>query len=72
MLKSSCRFLKMFRVDVETLCEDLFDKLDEVKVEFLGVKMRDVAVHTLCKTMVDNFAEAEVELLGPKPVSVNA
>lgn len=53
-------------------CEDLFDKLDEVKVEFLGVKMRDVAVHTLCNTMVDNFAEAEVELLGPKPVSVNA
>ena len=53
-------------------CEDLFDKLDEVKVEFLGVKMHDLAVHTLCDTVVDNFAKAEVELLGPEPVTVNA
>ena len=52
--------------------EDLFDKLEEIKVEFLGVKMLDVAVHILCDTMVDSFAKAEVELLGPKPVTVNA
>ena len=53
----------MFRVDVEILCGDLFDKLDEVKVEFLDVKMLDVAIHTLCDTMADNFAKAEVEIL---------
>ena len=52
--------------------EDLFDKLEEIKVEFLGAKMLDVAVHILCDTMVDSFAKAEVELLGPKPVTVNA
>ena len=52
--------------------EDLFDKLEEVKVEFLGAKMLDVAVHILCDTMIDSFAKAEVELLGPKPVTVNA
>lgn len=53
----------MFRVDIEILCGDLFDKLD--------VKMLDVAIHTLCDKMIDNFAKAEVELLGPKPVTVN-
>jgi len=52
--------------------EDLFDKLEEVKVEFLGATMLDVAVHILCDTMVDSFAKAEVELLGPKSVTVNA
>ena len=51
--------------------EDLFDKLEEIKVEFLGAKMLDVAVHILCDTM-QCFAKAEVELLGPKPVTVNA
>ena len=45
-------FVKIIKVDVETLCEDLFDKLGEVKVEFLGVKMLDVALHALCDTMV--------------------
>ena len=52
--------------------EDLFDKLEEIKVEFLGAKMLDVAVQILCDTMVDSFAKAELELLGPKPVTVNA
>ena len=40
--------------------EDLFDKLEEIKVEFLGPKMLDVAVHILC----DSFAKEEVEFLG--------
>ena len=52
--------------------EDLFDKLEEVKVEFMGAKMLDVAVHILCDTMVDSFGTAEVEFLDPKPVTVNA
>ena len=55
----------MFRFDVEILCADLFDKLDEVKVEFLDVKMLDVAIHTLCDTMADNFAKAELRSWAP-------
>ena len=61
----------MIGVDVETLCDDLVDKLDEAEGEFLGVKVLDVVAETFRKTMVDNLAEAEVKLLGPKPVTLN-
>ena len=61
----------MIGVDVETLCDDLVDELDEAEGEFLGVKVLDVVAETFRKTMVDNLAEAEVKLLGPKPVTLN-
>ena len=62
----------MIGVDVETLSDDIVDKVDEAKGEFLGVKILDVSAETLRNTMVENLAEVVVELLGPKPVTVNA